>query len=90
VFVGAARRAGGGRSLGARAARGSSADREQTQAVREWARENGFEVSSRGRIPEAVLEAYSQRASQVAVATAKSESRSRPLVTDPFTVQTAS
>nr|WP_219419982.1 Lsr2 family protein [Pseudonocardia nigra] len=91
VFVGAARHAGGGRrSVGARAARGSSVDREQTHSVREWARDNGFEVSSRGRIPGAVLEAYAQRASQVAVAPAKTESTSRPLVTDPFAVQTAS
>ena len=39
---------------------GSSArtDREQTQAIREWARKNGHEVSDRGRIPGAVLEAY--------------------------------
>lgn len=34
------------------------ADREQTQAIREWARGQGYEVSDRGRIPGAVLEAY--------------------------------
>lgn len=34
------------------------ADREQTQAVREWARSNGFEVSARGRIPKTVLDAF--------------------------------
>ena len=29
-----------------------------TAAVRVWARENGFEVSDRGRVPANVLEAY--------------------------------
>jgi hypothetical protein len=36
--------------------------REQNQAIREWATKNGHEVSDRGRIPSAVVEAYhSQR-----------------------------
>ena len=34
------------------------ADREQMQAIREWGRANGYEVSDRGRIPAALLEAY--------------------------------
>jgi hypothetical protein len=34
------------------------ADREVTAAIRTWARENGHEVSERGRIPKAVVEAY--------------------------------
>ena len=37
------------------------ADREQTQAVREWGRANGYEVSDRGRIPAALLEAYNSK-----------------------------
>jgi hypothetical protein len=32
--------------------------KEQTQAIREWAREEGYEVSDRGRIPAAILEAF--------------------------------
>jgi hypothetical protein len=52
-FVDAARRTGG------RATRGGSArtqvkpggDRAQNQAIREWARHNGHQVSERGRIP---------------------------------------
>jgi hypothetical protein len=32
--------------------------REQSQAIREWARNNGYELSERGRIPRAVAEAY--------------------------------
>ena len=68
-FVGAARRAGGrrrGNSAGTSSAgaagsapRGRSAiDREQNQAIREWARKQGMKVSDRGRIPAEVLEAY--------------------------------
>lgn len=33
-------------------------DREQTQAIREWARQNGHKVSGRGRIPQPVLDAF--------------------------------
>ena len=32
--------------------------KEQTQAIRHWARENGFQVSERGRIPSTVREAF--------------------------------
>lgn len=35
-----------------------AADREQSAAVREWARTNGYQVSDRGRIPANVVEAY--------------------------------
>ncbi|WP_408897883.1 Lsr2 family protein [Nocardioides sp. R1-1] len=48
---GGARRSGGGRS--ASAAGGASA-----KEVRAWARENGFTVPERGRIPSEVREAY--------------------------------
>jgi hypothetical protein len=66
AFVAAARRAGsatGRRGRGTRAAADSPAapartSREETAAIRTWARENGHEVSERGRIPKAVLEAY--------------------------------
>ena len=37
---------------------GGGSDREQVQAVREWARENGHKVSERGRLSASVLEAY--------------------------------
>ncbi|NMO89096.1 Lsr2 family protein [Actinomycetospora sp. TBRC 11914] len=42
-------RRGGGRA---------SVDREQNQAIREWARKQGMTVSERGRIPSEVSEAY--------------------------------
>ncbi|WP_224387805.1 Lsr2 family protein [Pseudonocardia sp. ICBG1293] len=64
-YVAAARRAGGAarrRSSGSSgaAARRPSVDREQNQAIREWARNRGMKVSDRGRIPAEVLEAYHQ------------------------------
>ena len=40
--------------------RGSSR-RSATPDVREWARANGHEISDRGRIPVAVIEAYEAR-----------------------------
>jgi hypothetical protein len=60
VYVGSARRVSrSGRSGGQRASRrGGRTDREQTQAIREWARKNGYAVSDRGRVPASVLEAY--------------------------------
>jgi hypothetical protein len=64
-FVAAGRRSGGaprrGRTPGATADGGSApsrANREETAAIRTWARENGHEVSERGRIPKAVVQAY--------------------------------
>jgi hypothetical protein len=50
-----------GRRAGRKVSGGSArtvTDREQTQAIREWARANGHQVSDRGRIPKAVVEAY--------------------------------
>jgi Lsr2 len=69
-FVSAARRAGGrrrGSSAATNTASGSAGtapkgrtaiDREQNQAIREWARKQGMTVSERGRIPSEVSEAY--------------------------------
>jgi hypothetical protein len=39
-------------------ARRASVDREQNQAIREWARKQGMKVNDRGRIPAELLEAY--------------------------------
>ena len=63
-FVDAARAAGGrggrrGRVRGkAPEAQPAQSNREETAAIRQWAREHGHEVSDRGRIPKSVLEAY--------------------------------
>lgn len=62
-FITAARRtsgrrgtAGSGRAAPAR----PGTDREQNQAIREWAQQQGMKISERGRIPSTVLEAYHQ------------------------------
>ncbi|MFI7543820.1 Lsr2 family protein [Actinoplanes sp. NPDC049599] len=36
----------------------SRSNRDQNQAIREWAGKNGYEVSDRGRIPSSVVEAF--------------------------------
>lgn len=36
----------------------ASTDRERNQAIREWARDKGWQVSDRGRIPADVAQAY--------------------------------
>jgi len=38
--------------------RNHRADREQTAAIRAWARNNGYRIGDKGRIPSQVLEAY--------------------------------
>lgn len=59
TYIAHGRRAGRTpKPAGRPAATTARADREQTQAIREWARSNGHEVSDRGRIPAAVLDAY--------------------------------
>jgi Lsr2 len=67
AYVAAARRPGGRRRSGGggggaagAASRRPSVDREQNQAIRDWARKRGMKVSDRGRIPADVLEAYHQ------------------------------
>jgi hypothetical protein len=63
IFVEAGRKAGGrGRARTQRQTtmtnRPAQSNREETHAIREWAREHGHQVSDRGRIPKSVLEAY--------------------------------
>ncbi|WP_353807163.1 histone-like nucleoid-structuring protein Lsr2 [Agromyces sp. SYSU T00194] len=53
-YVGAARRSGGG-APARRRRTGGGAD---TAAIREWAREKGIDVPTRGRLPKSVLDAY--------------------------------
>jgi hypothetical protein len=36
----------------------AAVDREQSKAIRDWARQHGYTVSERGRIPNDVTEAY--------------------------------
>lgn len=60
-WVGHARKVGGaGRPAGSgsRAGQKGKRDPEQLNAIREWARANGYEVSDRGRIKAEIEEAY--------------------------------
>ncbi len=60
-WVGHARRAGrtaAPRKAGRSRPAATGSDREHTQQVREWARQNGHEVSDRGRLSSKVAEAY--------------------------------
>jgi hypothetical protein len=61
-YVAHARRSGVRRRGTSGVVRGRSAavDREQNQAIREWARKRGLKVSERGRISAEVLDAYHQ------------------------------
>ena len=64
VYVGNARRVtragtrGPAQNRRVRPARG---DREQTQAIREWARRNGHKIGDKGRIPAHILEAFNSQ-----------------------------
>jgi hypothetical protein len=61
-FIDVARKTGGrGRRNQRQTAmtdKGVQANRAESHAIREWAREHGHKVSDRGRIPKSVLEAY--------------------------------
>jgi hypothetical protein len=62
-YVASARRsarAGGRSAVTSRRGSGRAArsDREQTHAIREWARKSGHKVGDKGRIPAHILEAY--------------------------------
>lgn len=60
-WVDAGRRVGGrrrGRPAGGAGRGRPGIDREQSAAIREWARRNGHKVSTRGRIPADVIEAF--------------------------------
>ncbi|MEU9975072.1 Lsr2 family protein [Streptomyces sp. NPDC051014] len=55
-YLGAARKTGGGRAVVRRI--GTTKPAEDSGAIRVWARENGYEVSDRGRVPATIREAY--------------------------------
>ncbi|GAA4686962.1 Lsr2 family protein [Pseudonocardia yuanmonensis] len=59
-YIAAARRGSGRRASGGSSAPASRpvSDRQQNQAIREWAAAQGMKISERGRIPSNVLEAY--------------------------------
>ena len=64
-YVAAARKAGRSGSGSGKAARAASSpkpspsgDRAQNQAIRDWAKRNGLQVSERGRIPAEIVAKY--------------------------------
>src|SRR3954454_12376150 len=60
-WVEAGRRVGGrrrGRSSAGSGRGRATIDREQSAAIRDWARRNGHSVSTRGRIPADVIDAF--------------------------------
>jgi hypothetical protein len=61
-YLGAARRTGGRikRSASTGPATRPAADRDQTKAIREWARNNGWALADRGRIPANVVTAFDE------------------------------
>jgi Lsr2 len=65
-YISAAKRVGRGRGpSGVRAGRRTSrADREQNQAIRDWAQRKGLEIAPRGRIAQSVLEQYQAEAAR--------------------------
>lgn len=57
-YIAVARRARGRRASTGTAPGRSTADREQNQAIRQWAQGQGMKIAERGRIPSNVLAAY--------------------------------
>lgn len=57
-WIGVARRSGGRRQTRRRAGGASGASREELARMREWGRENGFQVSDRGRVSKELQDAY--------------------------------
>src|SRR4051812_37026949 len=52
------RTAANGRIAPRAAAAPIRSNRDQNQAIREWATKNGYELSDRGRIPSSIVEAF--------------------------------
>jgi hypothetical protein len=57
-YVKGGRRTGGRASGGRGKARATSGGSQDTAQIRAWAKENGYEVNDRGRVPASIREAY--------------------------------
>jgi len=57
-YVGHARKASGGNRRGGRRTASATTSGPSAADVRAWARENGYELSERGRVPAEVRQAY--------------------------------
>ncbi|MGI8416229.1 MAG: histone-like nucleoid-structuring protein Lsr2 [Nakamurella sp.] len=58
TYVDNATRLGGRRKVRISSSSGGGRGKEQLQAIRDWARKNGYEVSDRGRIAAEIQEAF--------------------------------
>ncbi|GAA2908189.1 Lsr2 family protein [Actinoplanes cyaneus] len=58
VAAKAGRTNGNSRITSRTAAAPARSNRDQNQAIRQWATKNGYEVSERGRIPSSIVEAF--------------------------------
>ena len=58
AYVKGGRRTGGRASGGRGKARAATGGSQDTAQIRAWAKENGFEVNDRGRVPATIREAY--------------------------------
>ncbi|SDC33726.1 histone-like nucleoid-structuring protein Lsr2 [Actinokineospora iranica] len=61
-FTAAARRVGGRikRAAHTPAPNPDARSKEQTKAIRDWARQNDYDISERGRIPATIIEAFEE------------------------------
>ena len=57
-YTASARRVRSGRPVAAKTSR--SSERVDAKAIREWAQENGYKVSARGRVPSDVVERFQE------------------------------
>jgi hypothetical protein len=57
-FTTSARRQGGRPQVSTRGGRSTGPDRAQLEAIRRWARDNGYAVNDRGRIKSSIVEAF--------------------------------
>ncbi|MER5883073.1 Lsr2 family protein [Streptomyces sp. NPDC001941] len=59
-YLAAGRRTGGRASAGSRGRVGAVSAKEDTAAIRVWAKENGYDVNDRGRVPASIKEAFAR------------------------------
>ncbi|WP_018683039.1 histone-like nucleoid-structuring protein Lsr2 [Actinokineospora enzanensis] len=59
-FVAAARSTGGRKNISLAKPAGEARSKEQTKAIRDWARQNGHDISDRGRLSTGVIEAFEE------------------------------
>jgi hypothetical protein len=59
-YVDKGRKAGTGKQASASPKASSRSKREDTQQIRQWAQDNGYNPSSRGRITQSIIDAYNE------------------------------